>query len=332
MDWSKGFSASYYMAIVDPVTWRDVDRVEITGGDISKSDDKLRESASVDCVDYDIQQERWIRLWLDAKQEEDSEHVALFTGLAVSPSVSIEGRLREYPLECYSVLKPADDVLLGKGWYAAEGFDGGSIIKDLLSVIPAPVIVEGDPPRLAQAIIAEDKETCLTMVDKVLDAINWRMKISGDGTITVCAKNADVVATFGCENDVIEPSVSIKHDWYECPNVFRVVSDDQYAIARDDDPDSFLSTVSRGREVWAEDDNADLNEGESIAECALRMLREAQSAAVEISYDRRYNPNVSVGDTVRLHYPGSGLEGDFTVAKQTIDLGHGATVSEEVQR
>ena len=50
MDWSKGFSATYYMSIVDPVTWRDVDRIEIKGGEISRSESELVESADVDGV------------------------------------------------------------------------------------------------------------------------------------------------------------------------------------------------------------------------------------------------------------------------------------------
>ena len=331
MDWSKGFSASYHMTIVDPVTWRDIERVEITGGEVSRDFDKLRESASVDCVDYDIQQERWIRLWLDARQNNDSVHVALFTGLACSPKINIKGTRKEYPLECYSVLKPADDILLERGWYAGEGLSGADVIKDLLSVIPAPVGVDGVPPVLAQSIIAEEGETHLSMTDKVLETMGWRLRIAGDGSITICPPAAEIAATFGVENDVVEPSVEIKHDWYKCPNVFRVTCDDQYAIARDDSENSFLSTVNRGREVWKEDD-VDLIDGETLAECALRMLKEAQSSAVEVGYDRRYDPAVYVGDLIRLHYPGSDLDGVYTVTSQGIELGHGAKVSEEVRR
>ena len=48
MDWSKGFSASYYMAIVDKRTWNDISRLEITGGNISRYITGLRESADID--------------------------------------------------------------------------------------------------------------------------------------------------------------------------------------------------------------------------------------------------------------------------------------------
>ena len=52
MDWSKGFSASYYMAIVDKRTWNDISRLEITGGNISRYITGLRESADIDCPGY----------------------------------------------------------------------------------------------------------------------------------------------------------------------------------------------------------------------------------------------------------------------------------------
>ena len=47
MDWSKGFSAEYYMAIVDPSTWRDVERVEITGGSVTRTASGLLQSIQV---------------------------------------------------------------------------------------------------------------------------------------------------------------------------------------------------------------------------------------------------------------------------------------------
>ena len=153
MDWSKGFSAVYYMSVVDPVTWRDIDRIEITGGSISRSESELVESADVDCVRYDNTAERYVRIWLNAEHDGDSEHVPLFTGLAISPDDDINGTLINNRVQCYSVLKPAKDILLQRGWYAPAGISGDSLVEDLLSVIPAPVRSEGTAPSLAQAII-----------------------------------------------------------------------------------------------------------------------------------------------------------------------------------
>ena len=130
---------------------------------------------------------------------------------------------------------------------------------------------------------------------------------------------------------MIEPSIAVEYDWYSCPNVFRAVQDDLSAVARDDDPDSPLSTVSRGREIWAEETSCDFNTGESIAEYAVRRLKELQSIAVTASYERRYHPDVLAGDVIRLRYPAQGLDGLYKVTSQSIELGYGAKTSEEVK-
>ena len=334
MDWSKGFSATYYMSIVDPVTWRDVDRIEIKGGEISRSESELVESADVDCVRYDQSSERYVRIWLNTKQGGGrSSHIALFTGLATSPDRDINGILTTNKVQCYSVLKPAKDVLLQRGWYAPAGMSGAFIVKDLLSIIPAPVKIEGSAPNLAQAVIAENGESHLSMAWKVLNAINWRIRIEGDGTVVLCSQADSVSAIFDpLSNDIIEPQITVEYDWYGCPNVFRAVMDGISAVARDDDPDSPLSTVSRGREIWMEETDCDLNVGETISQYAHRRLKEEQSIAMKVSYDRRFIPSVRVGDLIGLRIPAHKITGTFIVESHTVEIGHGARTSEDVRR
>jgi len=206
------------------------------------------------------------------------------------------------------------------------------VIKDLLSCIPAPVTSEGDAPGLQTSIIAEDGETRLSMAERVLAAIGWRMRIGGDGTIELLPKPDDVSVQFDpTSRDVLEPTIKVDYDWYECPNVFRAVQEDLSAVARDDSPDSPLSTVSRRREVWAEETSCELNTGESISEYAVRRLGELQRVRLAAGYDRRYDPDILVGDLVRLRYPAQGLDGVFRVTSQKIELGYSAKTSEEVE-
>lgn len=332
MDWTKGFSASFHMELVDPVTWRNVERVEITAGAVSRTPDGLRQSADITCLDFAPDRERWVRVYLDAAQDDDVEHVPLFTGLGSVPSEQMDGMRTIFPLVCYSVLKPAEDVSLSRGWFAPEGRNGAEVIADLLSVTPAPIEVEDDAPTLTQSVIAEDGENRLTMANKILETINWRLRIDGDGTITICPPAAEISATFGTDRDVIETQLTKTKDWFDCPNIVRAVSDGAVAIARDDDENSMLSTVTRGREIWLEEKNCDLNSGESLEQYAQRRLSEAQAFAYKVQYSRRFDPDVNVGDLVRLHYPGHDLMDVFTVISQSISLGHGARTEEEVQK
>ena len=158
MDWSKGFSAKYYVTVVDRHSWRDIDRIEITDGTVKRECSDLRESADIKCVSYDADFEQIIRVWLDAYQMGDSSHTPIFTGLASSPERNINGRLETNNLQCYSVLKIAQDILLPRGWYAPAAANGGVLVRNLLSVIGAPIDIAENSPALKSAIIAEEGE------------------------------------------------------------------------------------------------------------------------------------------------------------------------------
>ena len=330
MNWIEGYSASYILTEVDARTWRDRSTIDITGGSISKGTSGLMESADVEVTEN--LGERWVRIWLYAKQNDDGGREALFTGLLQTPAVKWDGVRGSYSAECYSVLKPAADVLLPRGWYILAGMDGASAAADLLGVGPAPVTVEGEAPTLTDTIVAEDGETNLTMARKIVDALGWRIVINGHGDVTIEAVPTTPTIVFDSqENDIIEPDVQDSQDLYSCPNVFRAISGDQTAIAKDDDADSPLSIQARGREIWAEDRNANLNSGEGIVEYARRRLTELQSPSRKISYNRRFVPGVYPGDVVEIRNAEQNIIGKFRLNSQKIDLGYGARTSEEAE-
>ena len=332
VDYSKGYSASYYAERVDPATWRDVGVIQLTGGTIKRETTGKRQSADLNCVRYRIQVEQWVRVYLDIRQEGAAAHVPLFTGLAVSPDDDINGSLTLNTLTCFSVLKPAEDVLLARGWYAPAGMSGAELVRRLLSVSPAPIIAEDNSPAIAASIVSEDGETHLSMADRILDAIGWRLRIDGDGTIRIMPAAVDPVARLDpISNDLLEPKIKITADWYNCPNVLMAVAGDMTGIARDDDPDSPLSTVSRGREVWKKE-SCTLSAGESVAEYARRRLRELQRVRQTVSYTRRYLPYVMPGDIVGLNYPEQQLTGNYGVQSQSITLGYGARTAEQIYK
>ena len=333
MDWNKGFSASYYATFVDPTSWRDLERFEITEGSISMGGDELRCSATLGAVGYERGTEKIVRIYLDARQTGDAELVPLFTGYAASPQQTFNGILETNPIDLYSVLTPVRDVLLQRGWYAPAEVPAGVLIKSLLAPTPAPVDIVDNSPALQEAIIAEDGESNLSMIDKILSAIDWRLRITGDGTIQIMPKATEASAEYDpLDNDAIEPEIEVVQDWYQCPNCFRAVAGDLTAVARDDSENSAFSTVNRGREVWMEETDCDMNAGETIEEYALRRLKEEQKISTTASYKRRYNPNLFVTDLVQLSYPKQGLEGLFRIETISISLGYGCSCDEEVTK
>lgn len=330
MNWSKGYKAVYYAMTVNPKTWEDEDRIEITSGSINRDSTGLRGSAEFTSTATGFI-ERLIRIYVDAVQNEDIEHVPIFTGYAVSPTIDVVGTIQTQKYTCYSVLKPADDLLLERGWYAPIKADACALIQNLLSVTKVPITVDGDKQTLANYIVAEEGETNLSMVDRILKAINYVITVRGDGRILLTPKPTKAVAIFGSDgDDIVEPEFSITKDWYDVPNVLRVVMDDVSAIVKDDREESIYSTVSRGREIWAEETSADLANGYSLSQYADRRLKELQLVGTEASYTRRYVPDIFVNDIVELRY--ETLSGRYRIQNQKISLEHGLRTSENVER
>lgn len=332
MDWSKGFSSRYYATLVDRSNWRDIQRFEITGGAVKRSLGDLMHSATIETKAMDLGSEPLIRVWLEARQEDDSSRTPLFTGYATAPSRSINGNKITYSLECYSVLKPAADILLPRGWYAPVDVNVITQIKSLLKVTNSPVEILGETSDLTlnQAIVAEQNETNLSMAWVLLDAVNWRMLVDGKGIITLSEYPDDLSTVFDArENDIVELQITDSNDWYDVPNVIRVVMDDTYAEWRDENPNSKFSIQNRGREVWVEETSVTLNDKETLAEYARRRLSELQQVGRTVSYDRRFRPDIFPDDLVGFNYPKQDLVGSFMVTDQTITLGSGAKTSEE---
>lgn len=332
IDWSKGFVAKYQATIVDPRTWRDIETLDIISGSITYSNSGIRHSADISCRNFDHESERWIRIYLRASQNGESEQTPLFTGLASSPDYSYDGRVEESKLQCYSVLSTAEHIYLDLGWYVKAGTNGAVAIRDLLrDVTPAPIVIDGVSQTISQNIVAEENETNLTMVDKILEAINWRIYLEGDGTIHIAPFNQEPVAAFDHrENDILEKTISVDSNWDEIPNVFRAVGSGISSIARDENPNSRYSIPNRGREIWAQETNCKLNDGEKISDYAQRRLKELQEVSKNVDYTRRFRPGINIDDYIWLNYPQQKLTGLYRVDAQTLSIGYGGKVSEKV--
>lgn len=330
ISFKDGYSASYYICFVDRNSWSDFGRMEITGGSINRNTDTLIESADISCTNYQADAERLVRVYMDVKQGNAIGHIPLFTGWATSPEKSINGVLTTNTLQCYSVLKPAQDILLPPGWYAPLETDSEALIEELLKPTGAPIYFRDTPPALKEALIAEENENNLSMAELILSAIGFAIQIKGNGSIEIYKKpNTQQIELSGSfdyiNNDILETQLTDKFDWYDCPNVFRAIADDTYAVARDED-----AIAERGREIWAQESNCDLIENESISEYASRRLTELQTVYRTVEYTRRFQPEIYPLDFVRIHYPAQNVSGIFQVINQTINFGYNASTSEEV--
>ena len=335
INWGLGYSASYHATLVDPITMEDIGygdeaSFDITGGSISRTDTDLRQSADISTVDIELERESWIRVYMIATQGVEKQRIPIFTGLAITPSKNVNGRRTEISIQCYSVLKPLQDILLPKGWFVDTGVSCTNIIRQLTDPISNIVTIAPTDAMFDDYIIAENNETYLSMLDAVLTSMNWRIRIDGYGRVSIGPYANEPAQIFdGRSNDVLEPQVKIDNDWYGCPNVLRVTTNyDEYIEY--DYSDSIYSIPSRGRQVWAEESNCNLTNGESLEFYAKRRLKELQDFAVKVSYQRSYDPAVFPTDVVRINYPEYDISGVFYVTSQTVTLGYGSATQEEV--
>lgn len=335
MNWNTGFTALYELRRVDPISWRDVGSFELISGNISKSKGGLIESA--DFTMTENPGECWLRVYLKARQGASGERVALFTGLASAPQRSLNGNNITHKVECYSVLKPVDDVLLPRGYFAQAGAPAAQAAAELLSIGPAPVRYDSMSPSVGRAIVAEDKDSYLSMAQKIVDSIGWYIRINGNGEIEITPKPDWVAAIFDeHENDCIEVNITDKNDWYSAPNCLRITFGNDCIVVRDTNVSSSLSIPSRQSnrggtgEIWKQESLSSLADTDTLQGYAERRLKELQAPARKISYSRRFHPDVGIGDKIRLHLPGHGIDDVFVVDSQKITLGYNAKVSEEV--
>jgi hypothetical protein len=324
MDFSKGFSARYTGRYIDPDTWQDLGTFKIKEGSITRdSSSNLLESAEI--ITSESLGESWVRFYLTAIQSGESVTIPLFTGLTSCPRREINGNSEKYKVQCYSVLKVADDVLLPIGYYAPAGIEGIKIIGQLFGRLKIKAQIPGTSPRLKNDIVAESGESYLSFIRKILESIGWIMSIDGYGSISVGQKQNDPVAYYsGRIKDVIELEITDTKDWYSCPNCLRVTCGSSTAIYKDMDIDDRLSIPGRRREIWASE-TAQISTSESLGEYVIRRLKELQSPAREISYKRRFDPETYPGRAVMIDYPKHGISGKFCEKTQKITMSYGCT-------
>lgn len=99
-------------------------------------------------------------------------------------SVEFNYNICTLKLKGYSVLKPADEITLTNGSYAAAGIDGAAKVRELLTSVPGRVTstVTGVLPS---NVVFDDDSTSLQAAWAILDAMGWRLRLTGDGETVI---------------------------------------------------------------------------------------------------------------------------------------------------
>lgn len=341
-DWTKSMQQTYEYYIVDPGTWKDVSRLDnVKSCSITRDSDTATLGSATINVAESVG-ECYIRAYLVTIQNGVKERHPLGTFLVQTPSSSFNGKIRDVTMDAYTPLLELKENQppLGYSIFREENIMS-TAFRLTREHLRAPVIEAECDTTLSTDFIAETEDTWLTFINDLITNAKYKLGLDDLGRILFLpdqdTASLQPVWTYNDDNSsILYPELDMDHDLYGIPNVVEVVyssgSGSYYAKVVNDDPNSPISTVNRGREITYRVTDPSLVGGATenrIKEYATSLLRELSTLEYTITYTHGYCP-VRLGDCVRINYERAGLTNiKAKVISQTIKCESGCPVTEK---
>lgn len=342
VDWLASMQQTYEYYIVDPKTWRDMTPIgNITKCNINR-DSKVETLGSATIDMTDSVGECYVRVYLITIQNGVKERHPLGTFLVQSPSFSFDGKTKGISVDAYTPLIELKESLPPIGYsLLKEDNIMDAAYRICRERVRAPVIKASCETTLKNDFVANTNDTWLTYSSDLIANAKYEFGLDEFGRVMFLpiqeTSSLQPVWTYTDDNSsILYPDISMDRDLYGVPNVVEVVYSTgavcYYARAVNDNPNSPISTVSRGREIVYRETNPSLNgsptENQTM-EYAERLLKEMSTLECTVTYSHGYCP-VRLGDCVRLNYTRSGITGvKAKVISQSIDCGTSCKVTEK---
>lgn len=339
-NWSESMQQTFEYYTVDPATWKDVTRLEyITACSITR-DEETATICSAEITTTESLAECYIRVYLVTIQNGIREKHPLGTFLVQTPSYSFDGKTKDVSLEAYSPLLELKESPPPIGYSLLEGENIMDVSYRLVrEKARAPVVKATCSDTLHADFVSNTQDTWLTFISDLIFNAKYSFGLDEMGRILFLPKqdtaSLQPVKTFDDGNSsILYPELTMNHDMYGIPNVVEVVysggGEQYYAKVVNDDPNSPISTISRGREIVYRDTNPQISgipSQSQIDEYAERLLRDLSTLEYSVSFTHGYYP-IRLGDCVRLDYSRAGLNDvKAKVISQTIKCEPGCPVS-----
>lgn len=342
VDWTASMQQTFEYYTVDPATWKDMKKLDnVKSCSISRdSDAETLGSATIDVTES--LGECYIRVYLVTIQNGLREQHPLGTFLVQTPTSSFNGMIRDVSMDAYTPLLELKESPPPLGYSILKG---GNIMRMAYQLsrehARAPVVETKCDDDLYYDFVANTDDTWLSFIADLIANAKYTFDLDELGRILFAPQqdtaSLQPVWTYE-DNDksILYHDITMDHDLYGIPNVVEVVysnsGDFYYARVVNDDPNSPVSTVNRGREIIHRVTNPDLNGDPTkrqIDEYARQLLRELSSVEYTITYTHGYCP-VRRGDCVRINYSRAGLNGvKAKVISQNIKCEPGCPVTEK---
>lgn len=341
-NWLTTMQQTFEYYKVDPYTWKDMERVENVISSSINWDSSAETLGSASINVNEPLGECYIRIYLITIQNGVREKHPIGTFLVQTPSYTFDGKTKNITLDAYTPLLELKENYPPLGYSLMKGEN----IMDRAYVITreqlrAPVYKTSHSEVLNTNFIASLNETWISFLNDLIKNAKYNFSLDELGRILFTpeqdTKSLQPVWTYTDDNSsILYPSLDIDHDLYGIPNVVEVIYSKEntylYGVATNDDSDSPISTVNRGRKITHRVTNPEIIGNPTQAEIqkyAEQTLREVSTMEYTITYKHGYCP-VRVGDCVRLNYKRAGLNGiKAKVISQSIECVPGCPVTEK---
>ena len=341
-DWTSTMQQTFEYYTVDPGTWLDVKRIDnVKSCTITRdSEAETLGSATIDVAES--LGECYIRVYLITIQNGVRERHPLGTFLVQTPYSNFNGKIHDISMDAYTPLLELKENPPPIGY---------SIMKDenIMSTAyrlcrnhaRAPIVETKNTTNLHYDFVADNNDTWLSYITDLIANAKYSFALDDLGRILFSPKqdtsSLQPIWTFNDDNSsILYPEISMDNDLYGIPNTVEVVystgTEYYYAKAVNDDKNSPISTINRGRVITHRVTDPDLigdPTENQIQEYAEQVLRDLSTLEYTLTYTHGYCP-VRLGDCVRLNYAGAGITNTKArVIRQTIKCEPGCPVTEK---
>lgn len=341
-DWSKSMQQTFEYCIVDPGTWKDIKKLDtVKSCSITwDSDTDTLGSATIDATD--TLGECYIRVYLVTIQNGLRERHPLGTFMVQTPSSTFDGKIRTVSMDAYTPLIELKEKQPPIGYSILKDSNIMDIAYQLTAEnLRAPVVRTKNADKLYYDFISETDDTWITFISDFIANAKYSFGLDELGRVLFVpaqdTASLQPLMTFDDSNSsILYPEISMDHDLYKLPNVVEVIysngSKHHYARAVNDDANSPISTINRGREiVYRETDPSFAGEptDDQIDAYAQQLLRKMSSIEYTVNYSHGYC-GVRLGDCVRLNYKRAGITNvKAKIISQSIKCEPGCPVTEK---
>ena len=341
-DWSKSMQQTFEYCIVDPGTWKDIKKLDtVKSCSITwDSDTDTLGSATIDATE--TLGECYIRVYLVTIQNGLRERNPLGTFMVKTTSSTFDGKISTVSMDDYTPLIELKEKQPPLGYSILKDANIMDMAYQLTAEnLRAPVVRTKNADKLYYDFISETDDTWITFISDFIANAKYSFGLDELGRVLFVpaqdTASLQPLMTFDDSNSsILYPEISMDHDLYKLPNVVEVIysngSKHHYARAVNNDANSPISTINRGREiVYRETDPSFAGEptDDQIDAYAQQLLRKMSSIEYTVSYSHGYC-GVRLGDCVRLNYKRAGITNvKAKIINQSIKCEPGCPVTEK---